>query len=652
MPIAELESEIARLRTELEDQEDEAETAIASWEARCAELEEICSFAQDDREKLTESLERARTLEVRLRETEELFNSRLEAAISEHDRAQKTVADTLRLQKQEEYEKRELVTNTLQNEKAVVEAERDHLAARVTELEDEVLESNSAMRVCVTNGISDKAFEIATQSLLEQLNDLSAQATSNETRLAMERQNRLAAEEEVKRLRSDLAIMLGMENTDENHAEVQKLTIETKGSIQRKEKAEIDSLRSSLERAQVELSKAKASEMTSKEHAANANIQASMLERDLISSKNDFQYMVNTMDEMREAESSRRINFEYRISSLENDQAMLKRVHAAEMDSLRNELNQVCMERDHLFISLRDSEKSKETLALASNRAHLTNTDEVIDLHAELDNLRIERAQLLSATAEEALQCERRLRDAVAAERSSSEADLILEKELRLSAERAVEALKHELDHLRTDLGRPAHPEDANETKQTHQEVKELKARIEDLLQEQVKLESQLETIKSQSQQRIVELTRECRQAKSRAMQGDRENRLEVDFRMELSRFQTGHSLGINENGHEGDQGLVEEKKDPTQLEQLHALYDVIKEQKDSIEEERNGYLELLADQEDLLALLAQQDLLGSFLKAALCRLGGTDAVDEATEEAKEKATTQYGKYIEIQGLD
>ncbi|GAX09718.1 hypothetical protein FisN_19Lh186 [Fistulifera solaris] len=652
---AELEREISRLQSELSDQKEEAEIAIASWETRCEELEELCKFSQDDKDKLNDALERAGTLETRLRETEELFNARLETAISEHDRVQKAIADTLRLQTQAEHERLELIVSTLQNEKAVLIAERDNLTTRVAELEDEVLESRDAMRFCITNGMSDKAFEIATQSLLEQLNQMSEQAASNAASLVMERQGRQAAEEEVRRLRSDLALILGMENGNENVAEIQKLTLKTKGYIQRKEAAEIQSLRSSLERAQAELSGSKASEMESKERSAKANIRATALEQELISSRNDFQYLVKTMEEMREAELSRRVSFEYRIDSLENDKAMLKKIQATEIDNLRNELNQICIERDRLFVSLKDSEKSKEAVMLASNRAQLSNLNEESDLHAELDILRIEKARLLAATADETLQFERRLRDAVAAERSSSEADLILEKELRLAAERSVDALKHELEQMQVDLDRPVHPDDALSTTEaipTSHEMVELKAQIESLLMEKRNLKSQVDTIKAESQRRIEELARECREAKSEALRVERESLFEAELQAEMSRVQNNGSFRRNEVDTEESQGIFEEKKDAMQLEHLQRLYEAIKDQKETIEEERSVYFELLSEQDDLLALLAQQDLMESCLKAALCRLGGAEAVEEAAQEAREKAEAQYGKYIEVSAVE
>ncbi len=560
----------------------------------------------------------------------------------------------MRLQTQAEHERLELIANTLQNEKAVLVAERDNLATRVAELDDEVLECRDAMHFCVTNGMSDKAFEIATQSLLEQLNQLSDQAASNAASLVMERQDRQAAEEEVRRLRSDLALIFGMEDANENVAEIQKLTLETKGYLQRKETAEIRSLRSSLERAQTELSGSKASEMESKELSAKANIQASALEQELISSRNDFQYLVKTMEEMREAELSRRVSFENRISSLENDKAMLKKLHATEIDNLRNEFNQVCIERDRLFVSLKDSEKSKEAVMLASNRAQLSNSNEETDLHAELDILRIEKARLLAATADETLQFERRLRDAVAAERSSSEADLILEKELRLAAERAVDALKYELEHMQVDSGRLGHPDDAvsaTEALPASHEMKELKTRIESLLKEKEKLESQLDTTKAQSQRRIEDLTRECREAKSEALRVERDGLVEAELQAEMSRVQNNGSFGRN-GVEEESQGIFEEKKDAMQLEHLHRLYEAVKNQKETIEEERSVYFELLAEQDDLFALLAQQDLMESCLKAALRRLGGAEAVEEAAQEAREKAEAQYGKYIEVSAVE
>eukprot|EP00957_Ditylum_brightwellii_P045558 3454563-Ditylum_brightwellii.AAC.1 len=75
-------------------------------------------------------------------------------------------------------------------------------------------------------------------------------------------------------------------------------------------------------------------------------------------------------------------------------------------------------------------------------------------------------------------------------------------------------------------------------------------------------------------------------------------------------------------------------------------LYDHVFELKSEIREERMIYRDLLAEHEDLLALLAQQDLERASLHEALFNAGGDEAVENAIQEAEEKALNQFGKYI------
>jgi hypothetical protein len=59
--------------------------------------------------------------------------------------------------------------------------------------------------------------------------------------------------------------------------------------------------------------------------------------------------------------------------------------------------------------------------------------------------------------------------------------------------------------------------------------------------------------------------------------------------------------------------------------------FDLIRKQKEDIQEERKMYLELILEHDDLLALLAQHDLECACLKEALSEAIGEDAVDEGS---------------------
>ena len=366
-----------------------------------------------------------------------------------------------------------------------------------------------------------------------------------------------------------------------------------------------------------------------------------------MNTKSDFKFLTQTMDEMRESESARRASLEYRISSLENEQSVLRRYHSAEMENLRNELSQVNMERDRIFQALKESEKNKEVLLQASTRDLSVGGD--TDLHAELARLRIERAQLLSAAAEEASRNERRLRETRAAAKSSADADIILERELRVSAEKSLESAKAEIGELRAEAGKGGLTDGAPSNEQLdamQNDLARFKIETETLADECEALRGQLEEASRDYSFKIERLTEECRQAKARASHLERNGRYEAEGRAEVARLlQASHtnsierSVVVSENpaddDREGDVAVVK-------------LYDLLKKQTQATEEERLVYRELLAEHDDLLALLAQQDLLKESLKDSLTRKGGRTAVDAAIQEAEEKAKSKYGKYVRL----
>ena len=76
--------------------------------------------------------------------------------------------------------------------------------------------------------------------------------------------------------------------------------------------------------------------------------------------------------------------------------------------------------------------------------------------------------------------------------------------------------------------------------------------------------------------------------------------------------------------------------------------YDFIVELKAAVKEERILYHELLTEHEDLLALVAQQDLERTSLHSAVVKLGGNEALQRVLSETEEKANEQFGRYIRV----
>lgn len=347
--------------------------------------------------------------------------------------------------------------------------------------------------------------------------------------------------------------------------------------------------------------------------------------------------LTEKMDEIREMESSRREAMEYRISTLQNDASMLRRSHTAQLEKLQNEFDHVCMERDRLLQSLKDSERNKDAILQAKSTP-----EEDQDL--ELTKLRIEKAQLLMTAAEEGARVERRLREARAAEKSSMEADLILQKELRSAAEKALSNVKAELAELRAEARFTAQ----NNRNMEHSNVDEMRREIETLRNEldalsaeRLSWDEQLQDAQRQARETIDKLTEECRQAKTRAQQLEREGRLEAEIQAEVARLKAQASG--TERSHR-----LEPEDDPANDQAeipVAQLYDIMKKQQQSVEEERSMYSSLIEEHDDLLALLAQHEIVRSTINSALAKIGGPQAVDDAMREAEEKVIAEYGSF-------
>jgi hypothetical protein len=141
-----------------------------------------------------------------------------------------------------------------------------------------------------------------------------------------------------------------------------------------------------------------------------------------------------------------------------------------------------------------------------------------------------------------------------------------------------------------------------------------------------------------------------------RASQLEREGRYEAQVRAEFARLQAADSirdspsvvLGENPAESSDDEAENRNTKAKQSYAQTSQLYDEIQQQKEAIEEERNMYFELLAEHDDLLALLAQHDLVRTSLHEALSQTGGPEAVENAIRSAEEKAISQYGKFVKL----
>jgi chromosome segregation ATPase len=660
--VEELDAMIQNLQTNLEATQTAAEEAIGVWESRCQELQvKLESSAVSPPEIETEKSarkaaeERLSSLQKKLEETEEKFSSFRESALSEQARAHSS-GDAQRLLERERVEGLEREFEEIRGSRAVLEEERDRLQLLVSELEHELGQTNDALQFHITNEVSEQATRIAAEALRHQIDEMRAQADMDHSDFRAEQIARLAAEKEVTRLRGDLAALLGMEDNEENLSEIQRRTIDATEHFQRKERAEIEELKNALSRAVDELEDSRAAIHEYEERAGKADLQTSMVEQELVTAKTDLLFLSRTIEEMRDAESSRRVALENRIASLEMDHEVLRKFHAAEVENIRNEINQVTMEKDQLAQCLRESEKNRDALVQASSRGQTQ--DGEVSLEMEVRLLRMERAQLLEAAAEEASRGERRLREARAAEKSSKEADVFVEKELRLAAEMALKNAEKELEVLRAEVGRAtANRARSNSTAlgELTNTIDELRGRVHLLADENSELRTQLQEIKSEAASTIAQLTDECRHARSRTSQLEREGRYEAEVRAEVARLQASDASKENPAFFGGDDDAARQLSHynghqhhhpGATAEQIARLYDVVEEQKQTMMEERLVHAEINKDFEDCLAILAQRALELQSLREALTQAAGEEAVDAAIRVAEERSVEQHGSFV------
>jgi len=575
--------------------------------------------ANEDANEVISSLRHAlESKELELNDSSQSVERQVHQQHVQNRRDQETIAHL-------ETERHELLS-----QKAALEQSNSNLQRKVDELEDELIEMSDTVQHDLTDEIVRKATEVASDALRQQVDDLHRQAEIDRSACLTERQARRTAEAEVKRLRQDLASLVGASDATDS-GEFQRMTMSAQAVVHRKQRIEIESLMKSITYSMEELAKSKSREKDAEERAAKSSLQAAMLEQELSGAKHDFKTLTETMDDMREAENVRREALEYRIQALENDQLNLQKLHGGEIDTLRNEVSHLTMERDRLFQNLRDSEKSRESLVASQSTGDDSN---------DLDRLRLENAQLVSASAEDAARLERKLHEAMEANRSSSEADLILEQELRRSVETMAEGLNQEVADLRQECTRlRATLAGTEAVYDNHDQVVALQQQVQQLTHARSTLEERLEKLKQEAESKVARAVEDSRIAKARALQLERENRYQHEVRLEVER------LGHGDDDHSPDpaeETAVPEKSSSRVAE----LYDVIQQQNVNLHEEREMYNSLREEHDDLLALLAQNDLTLKSAHAALERWGGPEAVALAQQQAEEQAVEQYGKFV------
>ena len=688
----ELQQAFSDVSKQLKEQEAEANEAISSWEMNYEKLESELEnaelllaqltqiVAEDDGDKMSfaelpdvigKLIEAKYNVDARIQEIETMVEDKI-ARVAELE--QQLEGDKLRLQDAEteagqwrskcdqlestvgEFEQvraerdrlRQVVASKSQTK---LEEERDRLLVVVSQLEDELREANEMVQACITDESADKATEFAGNLLREEIEGLRSQINESRQKYEDEKAAREVADLEIERLRDDIAALVSLSEYENTPADLKKLTSKAIENVQKKERAEIEELRKSLFRALDELEVVRSAERESNEKLSKVRLQISVYEQEIIAAKSEINFLTQTMEELRETEESKRASLEYRVGALENENDVVRKYHSAELENVRNELSQITMERDRVLHQLKESEKTNASLVFAASKDESNNTTEGVEnLEIECAKLRVENAHLLTVAADDKARAERRLREALAAQVAGGEADVILEHELRLSAEAALQTLKLEVEELRREMAASEHDRLSVAQQRTSdfisKELESCQKSLESMKKENQTLKSRMEKAASLAQSKIDSLTEECRIAQAKVHKLNQEGRFEALIHAEKSKLAGMESPMRHSSNGSGSRLLVVDDRDPSSADALEPsslssaeAFELIRRQKEEIQEERKAYREFLEEHDSLLALLAQLDIEKQLLADALRDALDEEAVQVILQKAAQETT-------------
>ena len=672
MRYEELSTALKEAQEQLEEQEIEANEAISVWETKTDELEKDLDVAEEQLLDLRDLLvadDGVKNGVNLVAEVEKLLlkNTNMDRQIeTAHHEAEKRITRINDL----ESEIKTLSESTSSNEKLIakmklkhddlahqlalkaedkLEEERDRLIGVVAQLEEELREANSMLQACVTDGSIEKASEFAANAIRDDVYNMRMQLNEYQQRFEDEQAAREVADLEIDRLRGDIAALLSLSEHENSPTNIKKLTTKSVEKLQKIEHLEIDELRKSLFRALDELDVARSTERDMNEAVSKLKLQISVYEQEVVAAKSEVNFLTEALEELRQTESSKRASLEYRIGSLENENEVVRKYQTNELESLQNELAQMAMEKDLIVHQLKETEKTNASLIIATSNEEDSTSHQKPDFHSECVKLRIENAHLLTLAAEEKGRAERRLREQLSAQVASSELDTILEHKLRLEAETALQALQEEVHLLRTEINSEKCQNMRDDS--MDKELEDLRYCLEDVKKQNAKLKATINEEASKSKETIDRLTNECRKAQAKAIQFDRDKRTELAVRSEISKMKVLALPDDKVPSHEDSvqitkDGLCSNNSEMTVL-SAEAL-DFIRKQQKEIQEERMMYSETLKEHEDLLALVAQQDLEKSCLREALVKVAGDATAIDALKRAEEFAISRFGNAVQV----
>ena len=637
------------LKLEMEDRTNEMQGQLQKYEAATKTLRSQLESSEEEISKISRAKivleEGNEALKRKLLEVE-LALSDVRALLDEAVAERSKVESALTLQQQLSAD---LETKWETSKKEKLDLESSHLErcafleGEVAHLEDELRATSEVLQGHITDELSRRATDMATQALRDEIVLLRSRSDGGHDAILEEHRARLAAEGEIASLKSDLAMMFRLQDDGGYNDNVKSLVFKLADESQQKELQEIDELRMALESVLRELDAARAAEVEAAHRASKAELQASICEQEAIGAKSDVTFVYQSFEETKEAEAARVASFEYRVSALEEDRDIVRRFHADELETLRHELSHCSMEKDRILHSLKESEKTNAALVYSASRE--IEGDDSSQPENELLKLRASNAQLLTAASEEAARTERRIREAIVASASLVEAEVLVEREIRVAAEAALENVKSQLNEVQDSYVEQPPRSDTVTTSPDRLQTQLSQARDQSrrLESENLSLRNELDNHKAEVEREIADLTDRCQRAQCWALRLEGEAKISSQVESEAQKYHHMQRKAATDSW-----VLVSNTASKTDGASSIEAFDFIAEQKAAIQEERQLYLELLSEHDDLLALLAQQDLEKASLHEALMKLGGRSVVEAAIQKAEENAVNRFGTYVRL----
>jgi len=525
---------------------------------------------------------------------------------------------------------------TLQEQYTNALKESEESQVVVIELQEELRIVKEELQAFATDQFTAKATEMATQALREQMDEIRSQYTVDQQTLASESEARRVAEDEVDRLKSDLALLAqATEYNDDVDVHIRRIAKKMTADNIRTERKEIDELRSTLERLREELGSCRWKERESEEKAANARLQMSILEQEVIAAKTDLAMCQQAMEDVETSKIDASVSLEYRVEALENERRLAEQSYEEEIYNIKEELASTNQDRDEMAHKLQQSEKANAALVYSTTQQHESLGSE--DSESEVIKLQLERAQFLAKINEMGVDLERRVREAVTAQSSKAEAERIIENQSRKSVESSLADALSELKETKKKLHECSSESSASELADKVQTVQGLEESLDDIrltndeLQIEVKaLRAKFDTTVKENETTVDELKAKLQSAEERLRVEERERRFETAIETEIANLKRETTTNSNGNNQRHSQALVlrgidlnmqpsdegKESMDNNNTFDRNSayiieMYDYVVELKTSITDERQMYKELLTEHEDLLALLGQAGLNG-----------------------------------------